>query len=86
MPRETFGERLRRLRGERELTLSGLDRAAGLNGGTVQQFERLGREPRLSTLFRLSRALELPIEKLVAGLREPEPAAQARPRSRDSQR
>lgn len=72
--RETFAERVRRLRGEREMTLSAVDRAAGLNAGTVQQFERLGREPRLGTLFRLARAFGLPIEKLVAGLRETEPA------------
>jgi transcriptional regulator with XRE-family HTH domain len=67
-PREQFARNLRQQRMLRGLSQEALGHAAGLHRTEVSLLERAGREPRLSTIVRLARALELPPAALLDGL------------------
>jgi XRE family transcriptional regulator, regulator of sulfur utilization len=63
-----FGRRLRELRTERGVSQDNLARATGLHRTTVGYFEQGRREPRLGTILRLARSMDLPPEAFVVGL------------------
>lgn len=68
-PRERFAANLRRLRLKRGLSQEALGAEADLHRTEISLLERGGREPRLSTLVRLSRALGTTISELLRGVR-----------------
>ncbi|MDD5468254.1 MAG: cupin domain-containing protein [Anaerolineales bacterium] len=55
------GERLRALRMERELSLRGLARSSGLSTNALSMIERDRTSPSVSTLYKISEALGVPI-------------------------
>lgn len=67
-PHEQFARNLRQHRMRRGLSQEALGHAAGLHRTEISLLERAGREPRLSTIVRLARALELPAAALLDGL------------------
>jgi transcriptional regulator with XRE-family HTH domain len=56
--RVAFGQRLRELRVERGISQDGLARRASVHPTAIGRMERGGREPRLTTILRLARALQ----------------------------
>jgi transcriptional regulator with XRE-family HTH domain len=56
-PHEQFAKNLRSVRTERGLSQEGLSALSGLHRTEVSLLERAAREPRLSTIVRLARAL-----------------------------
>lgn len=68
LPHEQFAANLRRYRREARLSQEALGEAADLHRTEVSLLERAGREPRLSTIVRLARALEVPPRELLNGI------------------
>jgi transcriptional regulator with XRE-family HTH domain len=68
-PRERFAANLRRIRLERDLSQEALGDLAGLHRTEISLLERGLREPRLSTIVRVSRALKAPPSDLLKGVR-----------------
>ena len=68
-PRETFARNLRELRKAAELSQEKLGAAAGLHMTEVSRLERGTRDPRLETLVKLARALNVDVASLVRGVR-----------------
>ncbi|MEM7167692.1 MAG: helix-turn-helix domain-containing protein [Planctomycetota bacterium] len=64
---ETVGERLRRIRQDRNLTLKQLAHRTGLSVSLISQIELARSSPSLSTLFKVSRALRVRLEELFSG-------------------
>jgi len=62
---DDVGERLKRLRVQRGMSLSELARRSGVGKGTVSELENGLRGARLETLFALSTALEAPLGDLL---------------------
>src|SRR5690348_15723974 len=62
---ETLGTRLRRLRTERDCSLSELSRRSGVGKGTISELENDRRGARLDTLFALTTALGAPLGALM---------------------
>lgn len=58
-PRDQFAANLRRLRLAAELTQDGLSELSGLHTTEISRLERGVRDPRLSTIVRLARALRV---------------------------
>jgi transcriptional regulator with XRE-family HTH domain len=71
-PAVAVGGRLRELRTARGLSLSALARAAGLGKATLSELEAGLRNPTLSTLFALTKALDLPLSAALPPV-EPDP-------------
>jgi transcriptional regulator with XRE-family HTH domain len=67
-PREQFATNLRKLRTDRALSQEGLGHKAGIHRTEVSLLERGERDPRLSTVVRLGRALDVPPAKLLDGI------------------
>jgi len=67
-PHKRFGRNLRQARQGRRWTQEDLGHTAGLHPTEVGRLERGNREPRLSTIVRLARALELTAADLVDGV------------------
>ncbi|NUO59210.1 MAG: helix-turn-helix transcriptional regulator [Hamadaea sp.] len=59
------GQRLRRLREERGLTLSALARAAGIGKATLSGLENGTRNPTLETLYAITAQLDVPLAALL---------------------
>jgi transcriptional regulator with XRE-family HTH domain len=55
----TFGRVVRRARRDRDMSQEALADAAGLGAKHVSEIERANRDPRLTTVLKLARALEL---------------------------
>lgn len=70
--RIAFGLRLREVRTERGLSQEALARRTDLHTTAIRRFERGAREPRLTTILRLARGLEVPPSSLMDELRWPE--------------
>lgn len=66
--RRRFGARLRRIRKRAGLSQDGLGDRAGLHRSEVEKLENAKREPRLTTLFKLSNALRVAPSDLLDGL------------------
>ncbi len=60
-----MGSKLRRLRGERGVSLSELSRRSGIGKGTISELENDRRGARLDTLFALTTALDAPLGALL---------------------
>ena len=66
--REQFARNLRAQRLRRGLSQEALGEASGLHRTEVSLLERAGRDPRLSTISRLARALGIPAATLLDGI------------------
>jgi len=62
----TLGERLRRTRNAKSLTLQQLANKTGLNIGAISRLEREPRDPRTSSLDKLAEALEVSVGFLMS--------------------
>ena len=67
-PQQRFGANLRRLRDAAGLTQQALWDATGINMTEISRLEHEHKDPRLSTIVRLSVGLNLPPEALVTGV------------------
>jgi XRE family transcriptional regulator, regulator of sulfur utilization len=65
LPVERFAKNLRQARIKRGLTQEALENASGLDRSEISLLERARREPRLSTIVRLARALKMPPKSLL---------------------
>jgi ribosome-binding protein aMBF1 (putative translation factor) len=70
--RIAFGLRLRQVRTERGLSQEELAQRTNLHTTVIGRFERGAREPRLTTILRLARGLEVASSVLMDELRWPE--------------
>jgi transcriptional regulator with XRE-family HTH domain len=68
LPTERFAENLRTARIKRGFSQEDLEDATGVHRTEVSRLERAVREPRLSTIVRLARALGVPPKKLLDGI------------------
>ncbi len=68
-PQERFARNVRRHRLERGISQEALGHAAGLHRTEISLLERAMREPRLSTIVRVARALNVPPAELLRGIR-----------------
>jgi transcriptional regulator with XRE-family HTH domain len=68
-PEERFAANLRRIRTDAALSQGALARRTGLDPTEISRLERAVREPRLGTIVRLARGLDVAVERLVSGIR-----------------
>ncbi len=68
-PEQRFASNLRRLRKAAGLSQEQLAGRTGLHPTEISRLERAVREPRLGTIVRLARGLDVNVEHLVAGIR-----------------
>ena len=68
--RRAFGQRVRELREARGLSQEELRNAADVHTTAVSRMERGEREPRLTTILRLARGLDVEPGELVNGLEQ----------------
>ena len=64
-PREQFAANLRRLRVTADLSQEQLSDLSGLHSTEISRLERAVRDPRLSTIIRLARALRVEPARLL---------------------
>lgn len=64
-PEEIFGANVRRERRRQRLSQEDLSHISGLHSTEIGRLERAVREPRLSTIVRLARALRIPPGQLL---------------------
>lgn len=67
-PLEQFASNLRRQRRRRQLSQESLGYLCGLHRTEISLLERAGREPRLMTIVKLSRALKIRPTTLLDGI------------------
>ena len=67
-PHEQFARNLRKHREEARLSQEALGHACGLHRTEISLLERSGRDPRLSTIVRLARALGVRPSDLLDGI------------------
>jgi transcriptional regulator with XRE-family HTH domain len=67
-PRDVFAANLRRERLRLGLSQEALGHACDLNMSEVSRLERAKRDPRLATIVKLARALEVPPSHLLSGI------------------
>ncbi len=67
-PHEQFGCNLRRLRKRRKLSQEALGRDCDLHPTEISRLDRAAREPRLSTIVRLARALGVKPARMLDGI------------------
>jgi transcriptional regulator with XRE-family HTH domain len=70
---EQFGRRVFMARRRAGLSQAALARAAGLSTDGVLKLEHGNRQPRLDTIWKLARVLEVKPSELIDGLRSPGP-------------
>jgi transcriptional regulator with XRE-family HTH domain len=68
-PAVQFGRNLRMERQARGMSQEALADAAGVHISEVSRLERARRDPRLSTIVRIARALDLPVNRLLDGVK-----------------
>jgi DNA-binding XRE family transcriptional regulator len=68
-PEERFAANLRRIRTDAGMSQEQLAGRTGLHPTEISRLERAGREPRLGTIVRLARGLDVGVERLVSGIR-----------------
>ena len=73
------GPRLRAMRRQRGLTLTGLSASTGISASTLSRLESGSRKPTLELLVPLSRAYQVPLDDLVGMPPVGDPRIQARP-------
>jgi transcriptional regulator with XRE-family HTH domain len=79
----TVGPRLRALRREREMTLTGLSAATGISVSTLSRLESGDRRPTLELLLPLARAHGVTLDELVGAPFTGDPRIHLRPLARD---
>jgi transcriptional regulator with XRE-family HTH domain len=67
-PRAQFAHNLKAARQHRNLSQEALGRAADLHSTEISRLERAKREPRLITIVRLARALDVSAADLLKGV------------------
>jgi transcriptional regulator with XRE-family HTH domain len=78
---EHVGPRLRWLRTQRRITLTGLASSTGISKSTLSRLENGQRRPTLELLLALSHAYRVPLDDLVAAPEEGDPRIRLRPGS-----
>ncbi|MBZ9638138.1 helix-turn-helix domain-containing protein [Streptomyces sp. PSKA30] len=73
------GPRLRRIRKEREVTLSGLSEATGISVSTLSRLESGLRKPSLELLLPIAQAHQVPLDELVGAPPVGDPRVRAKP-------
>ncbi len=68
-PEEQFARNLRRRRQAAGLSQEQLADRTGLHPTEISRLERAAREPRLGTMLKLAKGLDIGVEKLIAGIR-----------------
>ena len=68
-PEERFAANLRRIRTDAGMSQEQLAGRTGLHPTEISRLERAVREPRLGTIVRLARGLDVGVERLVSGIR-----------------
>lgn len=68
-PAQRFGDNLRTARTRKQLSQAALGQLAGISKSEVYRLEAGTRDPRLTTIICLARALKLDISDLTQGLR-----------------
>ncbi len=63
-----FGQRLRELRAEHRVSQGQLASRTGIHPTAIGRFERGDREPRLTSILRIARGLDVPPGVLLDGL------------------
>lgn len=76
---DRVGARLKRLRLQRRMTLTGVANATGISKSTMSRLETGQRRPTLELLLALSHAYRVPLDALVAAPEEGDPRLQLRP-------
>jgi transcriptional regulator with XRE-family HTH domain len=77
---DQVGPRLKRLRTQRWMTLTGVAATTGISKSTLSRLETGGRRPTLELLLALSHAYRVPLDDLVAAPEEGDPRLQLKPR------
>ena len=68
-PEERFAANLRRIRTDAGMSQEQLAGRTGLHPTEISRLERAVREPRLGTIVRLARGLDVGVDRLVSGIR-----------------
>jgi transcriptional regulator with XRE-family HTH domain len=76
---DQVGPRLKRLRTNRQLTLTGVAASTGISKSTLSRLETGGRRPTLELLLALSHAYRVPLDDLVAAPEEGDPRLRLKP-------
>jgi transcriptional regulator with XRE-family HTH domain len=76
---DQVGARLKRLRTQRRMTLTGVAKATGISKSTMSRLETGGRRPTLELLLALSHAYRVPLDDLVAAPEQGDPRVQFKP-------
>ena len=76
---DQVGARLKRLRTQRRMTLTGVAKATGISKSTMSRLETGHRRPTLELLLALSHAYRVPLDDLVAAPEEGDPRLRLRP-------
>jgi transcriptional regulator with XRE-family HTH domain len=76
---DRVGTRLKRLRLQRRMTLTGVASATGISKSTMSRLETGQRRPTLELLLALSHAYRVPLDALVAAPEEGDPRVQLKP-------
>src|SRR5206468_5259950 len=76
---DQVGDRLKRLRTRRRMTLTGVAEATGMSKSTLSRLENGQRRPTLELLLALSHAYRVPLDDLVAAPEEGDPRIHMKP-------
>jgi transcriptional regulator with XRE-family HTH domain len=76
---DQVGARLKRLRTQRRMTLTGVAKATGISKSTMSRLETGQRRPTLELLLALSHAYRVPLDDLVAAPEVGDPRIQLKP-------
>jgi transcriptional regulator with XRE-family HTH domain len=76
---DQVGPRLKRLRAQRRMTLTGVAATTGISKSTLSRLETGGRRPTLELLLALSHAYRVPLDDLVGAPEEGDPRLQLKP-------
>jgi transcriptional regulator with XRE-family HTH domain len=76
---EQVGARLKRLRTQRRMTLTGVAQMTGISTSTMSRLETGQRRPTLELLLALSHAYRVPLDDLVAAPEEGDPRLRLKP-------
>jgi transcriptional regulator with XRE-family HTH domain len=76
---DQVGARLKRLRTQRRMTLTGVAKATGISKSTMSRLETGQRRPTLELLLALSHTYRVPLDDLVAAPEEGDPRIQLKP-------
>lgn len=77
------GPRLRRLRTQRDITLTALAEATDISTSTLSRLESGARKPSLELLLPIAVALQVPVDELIGTLRVADPRVHTSPRRVD---